>query len=264
MDQSLDDVAFLANSENRIKVLRHLVDGPHSRHVILERTGISRVTLGRVLDGLEARHWITQRGQVCDITPLGRWVVEEFTELCEMLAAEQRLRAVAEWFPEPGYGFHPSRLADAEITRISPADASAPITKLVQEFEVGGPIRAFSFAITSQFLEAGWRHVVDGSVRFEWVFSTEVLTVLQENPEMARQSREMLETNRAAYYHYEGDIPYVVILSGGHVNLRLADDEGAATALIQSDDDEVRSWAESTFEEYRKAATPVEPTAFTG
>lgn len=220
--------------------------------------------MGRILDGLEARSWITQRGQVCDITPLGAWVVEEFTGFTEMLAAERRLRAVVEWFPEPGYGFHPNRLADAEITRVSPADASAPITKLVREFDLGGPVRAFSFAITSQFLEAAWRHVLDGSISFEWVFSTDVLSVLQGNPDMARQSREMFETNCATYYHHEGDIPYVVIVSEARVNLRLADDEGAATALIQSDDEVVRSWAESTFETYRDTATPVEGAAFTG
>ncbi len=262
MSSAADDVAFLANSENRQAVLHSLTDGPHSRHVLTEETGVARVTLARILDDLEDRRWITQRGQVSEITPLGAWVIEEFAALCETLSAERALRSVAQWFPEEGYGFHISRLAGAEVTPVSRADASAPITKLVRQFEVGGRVRAFSFAITSQFLEACWRHVADGSVRWEWVFTTGVLEVLRANPEMARQSREMLESGRAEYYHHEGDIPHVVIVSEALVNLRLADDDGAATALVQSDDEAVRSWAAATFDAYRRDATAVGADAF--
>lgn len=263
MTSAADEIAFLANSANRVDVLRSLLDGPHSRHVIAERTDVARVTLGRILTELEDHQWITQRGQVCEITPLGAWVVEEFTTFVQTMEAEQRLRRVSQWFPVEGYGFHISHLADAELTLVSRADASAPISQLVSQFEVGGPVRAFSFAITSQFLEACWRHVMDGSVTWQWVFTGEVLEVLQNNPKMARQSREMLDSGSAEYRHYEGEIPHVVIVSEELVNLRLADDDGAATALLQSDDPEVRAWGEATFEAYWRAGDPIGPDAFT-
>lgn len=263
MNSSLDEIAFLANSANRVAVLRSLTEGPHSRHVIAEKTDVSRVTLGRILDELETRRWITQQGTVCDITTLGAWVIEEFTEFCEMMEDEQRLRTVYRWFPEEGYGFHNSCLAGAEITLVSRADASAPISQLIHQFEIGGLVRAFSFAITSQFLESCWRHVRDGRVRWEWVFTPAVLNVLRTSPEMARWSKEMLESGRAAYRVYDGDIPYVVIVSEEMMNLRLADEDGAATALIQSEDDEVRTWGESTFEEYWSDSTPVTADVFT-
>ena len=259
MNSSAEDIAFLANSENRVAVLRSLTDGPHSRHVIAEKTDVTRVTLGRILDDLEARQWITQRGTVCDITSLGVWVIEEFTKFSETMEAERNLRTVFHWFPEEGYGFHIGCLADAEITPVSRADASAPISQLVHQF---GVVRAFSFAITSQFLESCWRHVMDGTVRWEWVFTSEVLDVLRDSPQMARQSREMLESGRAEYRLYTGEIPHVVIVSEELVNLRLAGEDGAATALVQSDDDEVRTWAESTFETYWREGTPLKAAEF--
>lgn len=262
MNSSADEIAFLANSENRVAVLRSLTDGPHSRHVIAEKTDVSRVTLGRILDELETRRWITQQGTVCDITTLGAWVIEEFTEFSEMMEDEKRLRTVFRWLPEEGYGFPISCLADAEITLVSRSDASAPITQLVHQFEVGGLVRAFSFAITSQFLGSCWRHVMDGSVRWEWVFTPEVLDVLRTSPEMASQSKEMLESGRAVYRVYTGEIPYVVIVSEEMMNLRLADEDGAATALIQCEAHEVRTWGESTFEEYWSGSTPVEADVF--
>lgn len=263
MSSAVDDIAFLANSENRVAVLRSLINGTHSRHVIAEKTDVSRVTLGRILDELEDRQWITQQGQVCDITPLGAWVIEEFTALSKMMESEQTLRQVFQWFPAEDYGFHISCLADADITLISRADASAPISTLIKQFEIGGRVYAFSFAITSQFLDACWRHVMDGRVTWEWVFTTEVLDVLTNSPEMARQSREMLESGKAEYRHYEGDIPYVVIVSEEMVNLRLADADGAATALIQSNHDPVRAWAETTFQEYWRDGSPIEANVFT-
>lgn len=263
MNSSTDEIAFLANSENRVAVLRSLLDGPHSRHVVAEKTGVTRVTLGRILEELQARRWITQDGQVCDITPLGAWVIEEFTAFGAKMAAERDLRRVSRWFPEVGYEFHVARLAGADITLVSRADASAPITRLVRQFEVGGPVSAFSFAITSQFLDACWRHVMDGSVTWKWVFTADVLDVLRRSPEMARKSREMLDSGGAEYRHFAGEIPYVVIVSRELVNLRLADADGAATALIQSDDEEVRAWAESTMDRYWRAGSPVQADAFT-
>jgi len=261
---AIDEIAFLANSANRVAVLERLEGGAHSRHVLAEEAGVSRVTVGRILDDFAERRWITQRGQVAEITPLGSWVRESFEALCEVMAAERSLRPVAPWFPPEGFGFPIEQLHDAEITLVSRADAAAPISKLVREFDDGGRVRAFSFAITGQFLEACWRAVTAGSATWEWVFTPAVFEVLVSNPRMARWSRELLASGRATYHRYDGDIPYVVIISGSRVNIRLADDGGAATALVQSDDGVVRSWAEETFEGFRRSATPLTAESFTG
>ena len=260
---SLADVAFLANSENRVAVLDRLREGSHSRHVLAEQVGVSRVTLGRILDDLEARHWISQHGQLAEITLLGAWVVEEFGCLCTMMHAERKLRNVAKWFPDDGYGFHIRRLADADITLVTPADASAPIDQLVRQLTDADRVRAFSFAITGQFLDALWRHVVERERTYEWVFTSDVLAVLKTNAEMASRSRDMLESGRAKFHHYEGPIPHVTIITGGTVNIRLADREGAPSALLQSTDEEVRTWAATTFEDYRSQAHPLDPETFT-
>lgn len=263
MNSALDDIAFLANSMNRVTLLNELTDGPHSKHVLMEATDFSRVTLGRILDDLEDRQWITQEGQVCDITPLGTWVLEEFAAFKDLMESEQNIREIFEWFPTDGYGFDIRCLADADITSISRADASAPISTLIKQFELTGRIYAFSFAITSQFLEACWQAVMDERVTWEWVFTADVLDVMKHSPTMARQSREMLETGRANYRLYEGAIPYVVIVSEDTVNLRLADSDGAATALIQTDHDQVRSWARTQFNEYWENGTALTAETFT-
>ncbi len=263
MNPSDEDIAFLANSANRVALLRCLREGPHARDGLMTKVGVSRVTLGRILDELEERNWITQRGQVATITSLGAWVLEEYQTFSDMMAAERSLREVFHWFPDEPYGFHISELADAEITAVSRANASAPLSQHVRLFEDGGRFWSFSFAITRLFLESCWRHVMNESITFEWVFTTAVLDVLTDDPELSRHSRELLDSGRVEYRHFDGEIPYIVLGSTETVNLRLADEDGSPTALIQSDADGVREWAESTFDRYWTDATPIETDVFT-
>jgi len=262
MNPSNDDITFLANSENRLALLRCLSDGPHARDGLITKVNVSRVTLGRILDELDERNWITQKGQVCTITPLGAWVFEEYQSFSEMMTAERRLREVFQWFPDEEYGFHISELADAEITAVSRANASAPLSQHVRLFEDCDQFWSFSFAITRLFLESCWRHVMNEAITFEWVFTTQVFDVLKNDPELSRHSRKMLDSGRVEYRHYEGTIPYIVLGSEETVNLRLADEEGSPTALIESNADGVREWAESTFDRYWADAIPVGTGAF--
>jgi predicted transcriptional regulator len=263
MNPSDVEIAFLANSENRVALLQCLTDGPHARDGLTTKVGVSRVTLGRIVQELDDRSWITQKGQVCTITPLGAWVLEEYLGFSETMRAERRLREVFRWFPEEEYGFHIGALADAEITAVSRANASAPLSRHVRQFDAGGRFWSFSFAITRLFLDSCWRHVTDERITFDWVFTTEVLDVLENDPELSRQSREMLNSGRVEYRHFDGGIPYIVLGSEESVNLRLADEEGSPTALIESDADAVREWAESAFDRYWADATPVGIDAFT-
>lgn len=262
MNYSNEDIAFLANSANRVFILKQLVEGPHSRHVLAEMADVSRVTLGRILDELEARDWIEQDGQICEITTLGKWVIEEYLAYDDVMNAQQKLQKVVQWFPDEEYGFHISCLADAEITHVSRADASAPLSQHIRQLDDGGEFWSFSFAITRLFLESCWRHVMDESISFDWVFTSEVLEVLKQDETMSRFSRDMLESGQVEFRLYQGDIPYIVLGSDTKVNLRLADADGSPTALIESGNDAVQQWASSTFQEYWEDGTPVQLDSF--
>jgi len=56
MDTALDDIGFLANSENRVAVFETLVEAPRSRHEIGGLVDASRVTIARILRELDERH----------------------------------------------------------------------------------------------------------------------------------------------------------------------------------------------------------------
>lgn len=227
-----------------------------------EETGITRVTRGRILNELETRRWVIREGKVCEITQLGSQVIEEFTSLAAMMAAERRLGDVIDRFRAAGCGFAIDRLADDESTRVHRADATAPISRIAERFSLGGRIRAFSFVITGEAPTSCRLNVMDGEISRRWVFADSVLEVITTPPPMARQSRAMLETGRAQYRHFSSDIPHVVVITNACVDLRPADEDDAATALLQSDDGAVGSWADRIFESYWAEDAPVDSAVF--
>ena len=60
METALDNVAFLANSENRVAVLKIIVEESRDRDELRDQVDASRVTIARILRELEAREWITR------------------------------------------------------------------------------------------------------------------------------------------------------------------------------------------------------------
>ena len=60
MTTALDDVDFLTRSEHRVTVLETLADEPHEYTELKDLTGVSRVTLGRLLAQFEEKGWIVE------------------------------------------------------------------------------------------------------------------------------------------------------------------------------------------------------------
>jgi predicted transcriptional regulator len=55
MDTALDDIAFLANSDNRVAVFERLVDGSRARDELTDQVEASRVTIARILRASSSR-----------------------------------------------------------------------------------------------------------------------------------------------------------------------------------------------------------------
>lgn len=261
IEPALEDVAFLSTSPNRMAILCCLREQPHSRHVLTEMTGVSRVTLARILDDLEERNWITQAGTRSEITPLGAWVCSEFIRLCEVLAEERTLRPVVPWFPPGGFGFPISALTDAEITLRTQADPTAPVGVFVRELESMTDYRAFSFSYTEPWFETTHERTLNDGLSWEWVTTPEVIQVLRADPRLSPRLREVLETGRAQIYTNE-DVNTVVLFGDDRVLIRLVDDDQAPAALITATHPDVWAWAEDTFTAYKTHGEPVDPTTF--
>ncbi|MCL9816110.1 hypothetical protein [Natronocalculus amylovorans] len=100
MNSAHGAVALLANSENRVAVLEVLQQGPIDRAAIQAETAVSSATLRRILTDFEARYWIVPQGDTCELTPLGAWAVEEFTNFLNMMQTCCELQQISNGCPE--------------------------------------------------------------------------------------------------------------------------------------------------------------------
>jgi len=258
MSTALDDVAFLANSENRVAALRLLVERPRSHDEIREEIGASRVTTARILREFEAREWIARSGQDCTITDTGAWVGEAFEDLLEEMAAERRLREPLQWMPVEDLPFDVRRLRDAELVVREESDATAVFRRIIEFRRSGDRVRGLARMVAPVFIENDWEATVQGDTSLEMVVTPDVLEVIRTHPTSARQLREMLEQSNV-HVGVTPDVPLSLTIVDGAVGVDGTDDEGVVKGGFVSEDDVVYGWAVDQFESARADATPVSP-----
>ncbi|WP_436345686.1 helix-turn-helix transcriptional regulator [Natronorubrum sp. FCH18a] len=262
MTTALDDIAFLANSENRVAVLRTLAEAPASHDEIRDRIGASRVTTARILREFEDREWITRSGQECTITPAGEWVCDEFTRLLDEIAAERRLRKPLQWLPSDLLTFDVRRLRDAEVVVLEESDATAIIRRILEYRRSSDRIRGVTRMVAPVFIENDWESTVHGDTRLEQVITPGVLDTIRNHSTAAKQLREMLDETDVHVSVY-ADIPISVGIYDAAVGIDLTDEEGVVKAGLVTEDETVREWAVDLFERCRDEARPVDPDEIT-
>lgn len=263
MDAALDDVAFLALSENRIALLEALSDEQtHSRTELKNSTDVSRPTLARILDDFESRAWISQIGQECQITPLGMWVHEEFTDLLAMMDTARQLRDAMRWLPEDAidHGIV-RRLNDAELVFATESDPTAPIRRSVQQLYAGTRLRFLTTQATVSYFAMIRDNVVNHGMSVKGVMTPAVCSTLVNSTTMATLCRELYTSDDVSLFVTEEPPPILQIIDGD-VGIGLLDAAKHPRGIILSDDEAILAWAEETFESYREKAVRLSSEQF--
>ncbi|MFC7028713.1 ArsR family transcriptional regulator [Halomicroarcula sp. GCM10025710] len=68
---TLEEASFLVRSPHRIQILEALREAPQTRGDLVDRTGVSRITLGRSLGTMADRKWLARTDGRYHIRPLG-------------------------------------------------------------------------------------------------------------------------------------------------------------------------------------------------
>ena len=260
MDTALDDIAFLANSDNRVAVFEELVEGPEERDEIVDQVDASRVTIARILRELEAREWITRSGQESTVTPLGEWAYEEFTRLVDEMEAQNRLREAMQWLPPDLLTFDVRCLRDAELILVDETDATALIRRIIDFHRSGDRIRGIARESAPALIENQWELTVQEDARIELVITPEIVETIQDHRPTARRFREILTEENADYFVSE-EIPISVGIVNGTVGINLTDEQGALKGGLKTDNDTVHAWAVDLFQNCRRDARPIGPDA---
>jgi predicted transcriptional regulator len=264
MASTLDDIQFLANSENRVRVLAALADGASTRRDVQEVADVPRSTAARVLDDAESREWVASEGSRYRITPLGEAMLAEFRRHEETTAANHHLGAAIDWLPEPAWKLDFRALRSARVTTPTETNPTAHFDRGMEHLRAAESYRGLTQNSLPEYMRVLHGRIEAGDLDFEGVLKAGFVDAVRADPDRAAQWRDPADLT----WLYDGRVPLNVHLVDGTVLLWLcgegeAGDDVVARGLLESTDPAVVSWVESLYEEYRAAAEPLDPAVLT-
>lgn len=252
--KGLEEVDFLARSENRLRVLEALTKESRDLRDLKDHLGIPRTTVQRNLGDLRDRGWIRETTEGHKATSLGEMILDAFMDLVDITQSAEDLSSFMRWVECTH--IDTGRLKSAEVTTSKPHDPHAPLKRFMELLDGCGGARIASHSVFPSYIEAHHRKVVEEGLELEVVLGSEAATVLRED--YGKELYDLLEKGNSRVLINEGDsIPLTIGLLGGTVGLLAYDGDGMPRALLESDADETREWAEETYLEYRNGARPL-------
>ena len=260
MDAALDEIEFLALSENRVEVLAALRRDAHTRAELATVTDASQPTLSRILADFQERNWIRQAEGRYEATATGRLVAAGITDLLETMETEGKLRDVVAWLPTDAIEFDLRHLSDAEITVPTRTKPSAPAQRSTELLGAGDEVRIVSHTFNEQGLSAIHEATVGGSQTFEAVLDRSAVDAITADHDLRRKLRDLVVAEAASVRVAATDVPVSVSITDDVVHLLLRNDDNVLQAVVVSDDPAVHEWATDVFERYWTDATPLDVT----
>lgn len=256
MASPIDDLAFLARSETRVRVLRAIHERPRDRRDIADATDTPRSTLGRTLGELEDQGWIRRDGQDYEVTTAGSLVVEQLVPLLDTVGVLQTLGAAIERFPIEETELDVQHLADARFVTPTEMDPTAPFRHGVDRLRDADRYRAVVRTAPRPYVEAIHDGVTNGDLTVECVLDGSCLDEIRNDAELLDQFHDVASESTTKVS--AETIPYGLIVLDDVVHLWLCDEDGEWLGLLESRDPRVVSWANETVDEHLDRGRPLD------
>ncbi|WP_049902558.1 helix-turn-helix transcriptional regulator [Halococcus agarilyticus] len=259
MNPALSHIEFLSRSAHRVAVLRSLLDRPHDRAELREETGASSSTLGRILGDFTDRDWIVRKGHAYEATPMGELVGREFTRLLDSMEAVEQLHEAITWLPTEEMDLDLSWLQNTSVTTATTGNPFMPILAMAGRLRGAEHVRMLASVAVPQTLAAIRDSVIEGAQTFEGIVTPGLLDALGTDTTLGGHSREVFEADRTEIYQYDGDFPCNMAILDDRILIMVTDAEQMPRAMVETSNEDVREWAESTYTSYRDQSDPLEP-----
>lgn len=269
-DEALEDIAYLARSQNRVRILQVLVSAPASSREVRDRTGTSKTTCNRILNEFAERSWTrkTPDGNY-EATPQAEHVAVQFGPLIESMTTIQALGddvAVLPadelaWGPDGKLTLGVHHFADATVKRKSPQQQGVGRAEIAEAFRTTSTIHTVSDGspplVVGEVLQ---ERATRGELSGIEVFTTELFEHLRDHhngpPNWADMIKSGVET-----YRYDGSTPGNLTVTDESTFVWDEATKGTYGVVI-SRSDAVRAWGIDVVERYRDRAERIDPTAF--
>jgi predicted transcriptional regulator len=261
---ALDDIAYLSRSESRVRILDAIATEPFPRSELEEMTGIARTTVGRIINEFEERGWArrTPDGSYT-ATPPGERMLAEFKPFVQSVQVIRDLGDLVAWLPIDEVSIDLRHFAGVTIHRPEPADPMSTVEEFTRRIDDASEFQCLvRIAPPIPFEQKMRDGVVDRGMETNHVITNEEFDYLLDDPERVARWREYLEAG-ANVYRYDGEIPCNIFVFDDTVIITNTNSEfGDSHVGIESDNEEVLSWAQRVIETYRREAERLDSTAF--
>lgn len=262
MTEPLDDIEFLSRSTNRVTVLEVLSAQPQTRAELEDSTGVSKVTIGRIIEDFVERGWISRTGETYHTTPTGEAVASDFSQLQTTVGTAQKLRAIAPYLEELTFDIR--HLEDSRITVPDSANPMATFERPIKLLRDASRARFLSRMVSPVVLDVIHESVVENRQVIETVMTTDVLERIQSDRELVIQTQEIIGSDDVDAYLYDGRSDLEVAEIDTTVAILVTDADDVPQAFIETTDEAVREWFDKTFESYREKAYTLTAADITG
>jgi predicted transcriptional regulator len=240
--------------EQRIHALEAVRESGKDKRELVESLDCSRSTVDRSIRELESRGLVAYSAGEYHPTTFGRLALGEYRRFEERVETMKRLKPALEWLPVEEFDLDFGCLTDAEVIVSTPSDPYAPANRHANVASQAEAFRALLPAVGLNQLEAGRASAVEDDQRQRIVVEPGVAEQLRKKPHYAEKIEEMLDTGLVEISVSEGAIPYFLGLYDEIIHVGVEDEDGIPRALIETDAEAVREWADSTFAEYERRA----------
>ena len=255
-DSAIDDIAYLTRSEHRVPTLVALTDQPRSRSELCELIGVSSSTVRRTLDEFEDKSWVRKERYRFVATTLGESVASWMEELRGRIEDEHKLREIYDQLPDEVIEFALERRSTVTVAQQD--TPYRPLNRYRSLFHESTQYRfvGFDAGLYEACKDEFQQRVFDG-MEVELIDSPSVARyMLTTYPE--RSADLLSRDNMTAYIH--DDVPgYGLCLFDDCIAICIYNSDIGIRALIDTDEREALSWAESVYTSYKTDARLLDP-----
>jgi len=267
MVDAFDEISFLTRSANRVEVLSVVAKGTYTERELVTETGISDVTVGRILEDFTERGWVVpaEDGDGYRASPVGELLAADYRQFESSMDTAARLGPVLDILPLETMDFDLRLLAEG---RVSDPESFDPLTAVdrwkqllrrADRFVGTAPAATATTVVTEPFHEAVTEHGLD----FSAVVSPAYYEAVTERAETRRHVREEIEAGADMWLaDIEGDFTVSVAAFDDVATVTGYDDVGKVQVGIESRADPILEWVVDRFESFRADATRLEPADF--
>jgi len=261
MATPLEDIRFLADSENRFTALEALAADPRTRSELRSATGASSATVSRLLGDFEDRGWVARDGNRYALTPLGEYVASAFVDLHDQMTTAGELRELLPWFPlgELDVEVDLDVLTGATVTAATPENPMAPVARVLEIERESSRTSTLANKFPEPCIDARHEAVVGRAQTCELVTTRAVVESVIASA-CVDEFADIVAADSCTVYVHDGDVPPGGIYDGT-AYLIVADDRDVNVGLVESDDPALVDRLAETFEAYRDASTRLTTSA---